>query len=178
LAGCTRLHRHAMCWGSCWGDHRAPNVRLALVFRLDPFSTRMVVGPQRVRGYVRTAVGYLGMFATAPRSRAIRGCQLHHRGLLVHGVNLVCKPGSDDRPMLVGYFRRDSACRRSSIHRGATRGSVGRDLVVSLAYPKPSRTCGPSSFTSPSLNGARIRFSTVPRDYTQYPPLRVKQSLP
>ena len=68
---------------------------------LDPFSTRMVVGPQRVRGYVRTAVGYLGMFATALRSRAIRRCQLHHRRLLVHRVNLVCKPGSDNRPFLV-----------------------------------------------------------------------------
>ncbi len=94
--------------GSCWSDHRAPNVRPALVFHLDPFPTRVVVSPQRVRGDVRTAVGYLGMFETALRSRAIRCCQLHHRGLLVHRVNLVCKPGGDNRPVLVGYFRRDS----------------------------------------------------------------------
>jgi hypothetical protein len=109
-SGCTRIHRRAVCWGSCWSDRRAPNVRPALVFRLDPSSTRMVVGPQRVRGYVRTAVGYLGMFATALRSRAIRCCQLHHRRLLVHRVNLVCKPSSDDRPVPVGYFRGDSTC--------------------------------------------------------------------
>ena len=97
----------AQCAGSYRSDHRAPNVRAALVFRLDPFSTRMAVGPQRVRGYVRTAVGYLGMFATALRSLAIRCCQLHHRRLLVHRLNLVCEPGGDDRPVLVGYFRGD-----------------------------------------------------------------------
>ena len=79
-------------------------------YRLDSSSTRMVIGPERVRGYVRTAVGYLGMFATAPASRAMRCCELHHRRLLVHRVNLVCKPGSDDRPVLVEYFRRDSTC--------------------------------------------------------------------
>jgi len=52
----------------------------------------------------------IGMFATALRSRAIRCCQLHHRRLLVHRVNLVCQPGGDDRPLLVRYFRRDSTC--------------------------------------------------------------------
>jgi len=91
----------AQCAGSYRSDHRAPNVRAALVFRLDPFSTRMAVGPQRVRSYVRTAVGDLGMFAPALGSRAIRCCQLHHRRLLVHCVNLFCKSGSDNRPLVV-----------------------------------------------------------------------------
>jgi hypothetical protein len=100
--------------GSCWSDHRAPDVRPALVFRPDPFSTRMVVGSKRVHSYLPTALGYPGMFATAPPSRAIHCCQLHLRRLLVHRVNLVCQPGSDDGQVLIGYFRRDSA-RRSAI---------------------------------------------------------------
>ncbi len=38
---------------------------------------------------------------------AFRCCRIHQRRLLVHSVNLVCKPGRDDRPVLVGYFRWD-----------------------------------------------------------------------
>jgi glycerol uptake facilitator-like aquaporin len=65
---------------------------------------------QRVRGYVRPLVCNLGMLATTFRCGAVRRCELYHRCLLVHRVKLVCKPGSDDRPMLVRYFRWDSTC--------------------------------------------------------------------
>ena len=58
--------------------------------------------------FFRTAIGYLGMFAAALGSRAIRCCQLHHRGVLVHCFYLVCKPSSDNRPVLIGHFRGDS----------------------------------------------------------------------
>jgi glycerol uptake facilitator-like aquaporin len=87
------------CAGGVAGsDHRASDVWAALVFCLDPFSTRMVVSPQRIRGYVRTAVGHLGMFATTLWGGAFRRCELHHRRLLVHCFNLVCKPSSNHCP--------------------------------------------------------------------------------
>jgi|SRR5271163_2283856 len=127
--------------------HCAPNFRAALVFRLDPFSTRMVVGPQRVRGDVRTAIGNLGMLAITFGSGAIRWCELHHR-LLVHRINFFCEPGSDDCAILVRHVRRDSTVRRSIVHRGTDRGRFMRDLLASLAGPELGGICRPVSCAS------------------------------
>jgi glycerol uptake facilitator-like aquaporin len=43
--------------------------------------------------------------------------------------------------VLVGFFRGDSTCQRSSIHRGATGGSLSRDLPISVAHSEPARSC-------------------------------------
>jgi hypothetical protein len=77
---------------------RTSDVRTALVFPLLTFSPRVVVDPQRVHRCVRTLVCNLGMFAIALRSGAVRRCELHRRRLMVHCVNLVCKPGSNHCP--------------------------------------------------------------------------------
>jgi len=59
------------------------------------------IGSERVRRNIRTAVGNLGLLATALRSGALCCCELYHCRLLVHGVNLFCKPSSHNRPLPV-----------------------------------------------------------------------------
>src|SRR5580698_2289188 len=98
------------------------------------------------------------MFATALGSRAIRCCQLHHRRLLVHRVNLIREPGSDYRPLLVRHFRWHSTLRCPAVHRGPTCGSLGRDFPVSRARPGLAGTRGPSAGASHSLERQRKRY--------------------
>jgi len=59
--------------------------------------------------------------------------ELHYCCLLVHRVNLICKSSRNNRSFLVEHLRRDSAFRRSSVHRCTTGGSLGRDPPVSVA---------------------------------------------
>jgi Major intrinsic protein len=103
---------------------------------------------ERVRGDVRAFVRDLGMFAIALRSRAVRCCELHHRRLLVHCVNIVCEPGSDNRSLLVRHVCWYSAVRRSVVYSGADCGRVMCDLPVSLASPEPVDICRSGSSAS------------------------------
>lgn len=101
LARGSGLHDCAMLGRNCRSDHRAFDVWAALVFVFLTFAARVEAGPQRVGGNLRINVCDLGMFAASLRSRAVRGCELYHRRLLVHGVHLVCKPGSDHCALVV-----------------------------------------------------------------------------
>jgi len=82
-------------------DHRASDVWAALVFLLLTFPAWRGPCSKRVRGDVRTIVGDLGMFAITHWSRTVRGCELHHRRLLVHGFDFVCKSGGNNCPLLI-----------------------------------------------------------------------------
>jgi hypothetical protein len=101
LARGSGVHACAVCGRRCGSDHCTPDVRVALVFALVAPSARMDAGSERVCGNIRTSVGDLGMFATTLRSGAVRRCELYHCCLLVHRVNLVCKPSSDNCPLFV-----------------------------------------------------------------------------
>ena len=59
----------------------------------------------------------LTIFGCSARTRgdAIRGRSLHHRGLLVHGVDVIRQSGRDHRALAVRYFRRHCA-RPASCH--------------------------------------------------------------
>jgi glycerol uptake facilitator-like aquaporin len=90
------------CGGrNCGSGYCASDVRAALVHVVFTLPTRVVAGSKRVRGNVRIVVRHLGMFAITLGSGSVRGCGLHHRRILVHCVNLVCKPCSNNRPFLV-----------------------------------------------------------------------------
>jgi glycerol uptake facilitator-like aquaporin len=62
----------------------------------------------------------------------IWGCSRLRSGAVPFAVAsyIVCKPGSDDCPVLVGHLCRDTTCRCAAIHRGATGRSFDRDYVV------------------------------------------------
>jgi chromate transporter len=50
---------------------------------------------------------------------AFRGRPLHHRGLLVHGIDIVCESGGDDCAGVLRHLRRNCPSERRSLHRGA-----------------------------------------------------------
>ena len=78
-----------------------------LVHVVFTLQTWVGAGSKRVRGDIRTIVGDLGMLTITFGSGAVRCCDLHHRRLLVHGVNLVRESCSNRRPFLVRHLRGD-----------------------------------------------------------------------
>jgi chromate transporter len=50
---------------------------------------------------------------------AFRGRPLHHRGLQVHGIDIVCESGGDDCAGVLRHLRRNCPFERRSLHRGA-----------------------------------------------------------
>jgi hypothetical protein len=100
---------------------------------VDPFSTGMVIGPERARGYVRTVVGSLGISATAFRRRAIGRCRLHP------------------------YSKKKLRCCHSS---AIARRRKGPDSPWSQSWlPSPRRGYGSGSET----NGAQLQKQPRPR---------------
>jgi hypothetical protein len=97
---------------------------------------------QRVRRHIRTAGRFLGLRSPSLRGRAIRGGRLHHRRVLVHGIDFVRQPGCDTRQIGKRYLRRHTFRRCAGIHSGSTGGSSGGDAALSLARAgfQPSRT--------------------------------------
>jgi len=95
------VHECAMHGRDRGSDHRASDVWSALVFRLHTSPAWVGAGSKRVRGNVRATVGDLGLLAPAFGSGAVCRSELHHRRLLVHRVNFVCKPSSNNCPLLV-----------------------------------------------------------------------------
>ena len=63
---------------------------------------------QRVRRHVRTPRGHLGMFAAPPGCRPVRGRGVHHRRVLVHGVDVVRESRGDAGPRPDRHVRRHS----------------------------------------------------------------------
>ena len=71
--------------------------------------------------------------------RTLRGRPLHHLGLLVHGLDLVCQSGGNDRALAVRYLRRHRPSRRRGLHRRATcrddRGRGPRPMALAGSGP-------------------------------------------
>ena len=89
--------------------------------------------------------------AEAAGRRAVRGRALHHRRVLVHGLDLVRQSRRDGRPRVDRHVRRHSAGRRARVRRGPARGSCRGHAAVSLARcPRPHR---PRRTSSWSTNG-------------------------
>ena len=67
----------------------------------------------------------LGLRALSPEGGGGGGRSVHHRGLLVHVVDLVRQPGGHGRPRADRQLRRHPARRRARIHRRAAGGRAG-----------------------------------------------------
>ena len=59
--GC--VHRSSMCGRNCGRNHRASDVRSAVVLVLHSFQAWLDAGAERVRSYLRPFVGYRRMLA-------------------------------------------------------------------------------------------------------------------
>ncbi len=81
-------------------------------------------------GLLLTVFGCVGARAVG---RALRGRTLHHSGLLVHGVNVVCQSRGDGVARSFRYVFRNSASRSSRIHRRAIDRRVGGGRAFRLA---------------------------------------------
>ncbi len=75
-----------------------PDVRPSGLLALPAGPTRPVASAQRVRRDLRTAFCDLGVLPTSLDRGAVRGRGIHHRGLLVHGIDVVRQPGRDACP--------------------------------------------------------------------------------
>src|SRR6185369_8561449 len=73
------------------------------------------------------------MFSPAFFGRSIRGRRVHHRGVLVHSLDIVCQPGGDGCARALRYIRRHSTDRCSRLRRGTVRRRNGGDSPVSMA---------------------------------------------
>ena len=86
-----------------------------------------------------------GCVARAPAASAVRGRALHHRGLLVHGLDLVRQSGRHDRAILSRHLRRHRAKRRPGVRRGATAGHVCSDCSRPPALARPGGMTTPKN---------------------------------
>src|SRR5205814_431710 len=72
---------------------RARDVWSGAVLGLPSRQGRRPAAPRRAHRDLRPAVRDLGLWAAASGGGSVRGRLLHHRGLLVHVVDLVRQPG-------------------------------------------------------------------------------------
>jgi hypothetical protein len=85
-----------------WGDRgsrRTFDVCTSTHLPIASCSERASASFQRVYSDIRIGVRNLGMFPTSVERGCIRGRCLHHRGLLVHGLNFVRQPSGDSCEM-------------------------------------------------------------------------------
>src|SRR5882762_9168422 len=75
--------------GRCDG---APDVRNAALLRLNPCQARRRPAVERSRRHLRVAVCDLGMFTLPAWRHRLCDWSLHHRCLLVHGIDFLRKP--------------------------------------------------------------------------------------
>ena len=100
--------------------------------------------------------GLLGVVIAVGRSRAgvtVRGCCIHRRCVLVHSVDVVCKPGRRDRARVQQHVRRHSAdrcrrlCRRPACRRCSRQRvlHVARSTRETADRPRSQRVGPPST---------------------------------
>ena len=130
------LYVAAQCLGGITGA-----VVAHLMFRLRWYSPviscpeRKRSSFQRVHCDLRADVSDLGMLSRPLVRSALCGRLLHHVGILVHGVHVVCKSCGDDCPFVLRYIRWYPACRRPVFHHRAACRGIQCNNIVSLAGP-------------------------------------------
>ena len=87
-------------------------------------------------------------------SRSLAGRPLHHGGLLVYGLHILCQSGRRDRPIADQYVLRHTSGRSAGLHRRRALRSIRRHAVDELAArtsqgarPGPDRRDIPMSVT-------------------------------
>jgi len=90
---------------------------------------------------LRPSLRDLGLCTVEVFCCALRRRRVHHRGLLVHGLNILCQSRRDVSPLGKQYLRRHPARRCAGIHCGATCGRDCGNDAVPLAGPVTAERC-------------------------------------
>jgi len=106
-----------------------------LMFEL-PVSQFSVTQRTGAGQWLAEAVATFGLVLTTARFRSLRGRPLYHRGLLVHGFDVLRQPRRHHCPIAVQYLCRDSAGRGGGFRRSAVRGNARRGHPQSLALAR------------------------------------------
>ena len=133
LCVCTDRRRRS------WNGNSSSDVRASRGFVFAPCSERWSTIPQRVRCYVWFAVCHLGKFAASFFGRPLRGRRLHHRSLLVYGINVLRKSSGHHCQIVQRYFRRHSPRGRSLVYRRSAFRRVGIDTSLPVARTQSTR---------------------------------------
>ena len=91
------------------------------------------------------------------REHADAGGPLHHSGLLVHGIDIVCQSGGDDCALALRHFCRYCAGFCSRLYRGADRRCVGWLCRVRLVVRSGITTIAESIRLSARFGQDRLR---------------------
>src|SRR6185503_11992292 len=95
---------------------------------------------RRGRRRVRSGGDHSCRHPLQPRRGAVAGRPLHHGGLLVHGLDLVCQSGRCHRPLDDQYVFGHSPRRSSRLHRGRTLRRGGGADFHELAAARGGRS--------------------------------------
>src|SRR5579864_7995812 len=83
-------------------------------------------------------VATFGLLSAALHRRSFCCRVLHYIGLLVHGINIVCQPGSDHCPFVLGYVRRYKTSRCPPVCGCAAGRRAGGHFAIPLVDPNSS----------------------------------------
>jgi Major intrinsic protein len=111
----------------------ALDVWLAAVLCVPACAERARPVMARVRRKFRTAVGDFGMLAHASFCCPVGGRDLHHRGILVYSIHVVCQSGSHGGSCRQRHFCRDTTHRCARIRRFTIRRCSRCNVAGALA---------------------------------------------
>ena len=118
----SRLRRCPDCRRGTWCVGSPSHVSRAGIHAVAARAKRAGTDVQRVRGYVWTSLGDLGLFASPFGCRSLCDWRVHHGGVLVHGVHFICESCPHVCAVVVRHIcwhppRRCSGCCRRSVRR-------------------------------------------------------------
>jgi hypothetical protein len=111
-----------------------------MVFAFHPPKERPVANPERVCSHLRTPRRDLGMLPPNPISITLRGCELRHRRLLVHCIDILRKPRRRHRTRIFGHLRWHQTAGCPALHSSAISRSPGRHDPVPVASSGSKQT--------------------------------------
>jgi len=150
------LSLRSISWRLCGGRRCGRHVRGAGVRILHPRSQWIGTSLQRSNRDVWAARRDLGRFTQKIFGRAIRGCLVHRRCLLVHGINFLRQSCRDTGAGVHEHLRGDSTAGRPNVLGCSSSGCRHGNAAVPMARAVASRSCTSGwNDASQAVNGPR-----------------------
>jgi hypothetical protein len=138
LGGSASLHLRSDNRRNRRSDDGARDVWASAGFAIEPQPQRTGTSVQRIRCNIWIAVCDLGLFAASFGFGSICGGRVHHLGILVHGVYVVCESGRYDCAISKRHVFGYPADGCSVVCAGATGRGICSDDGFSVARPTAS----------------------------------------
>lgn len=140
--GSSDLSARSTRWRYIRGDRGERDVRTACSIFFYEGEDRSIAMARRVRRDFWLDGRYMGMYSTAEGDRgSVRRRSLHHGGILVHIVDVVCEPGCNDRTIPNRHIRRNTTGRRSGVHHRPIRGRDRGDFSFPMVSATQAGKC-------------------------------------